>query len=416
MRIAIIQFPGSNCERETALAVKRAGMQAVNFLWNQAKEDLLQMDGFIIVGGFSYEDRSRSGIIAALDPVLQIVRQESEKGKPVLGICNGAQILVESGMVPGLSADELGAALTDNKQIVNGKIQGTGFYNAWVQMRIAAHSSQNAFTRHIKPTQIFRLPVAHGEGRFIISDDLLNEMRSKGLIAFQYCDTDGHLQSEFPVNPNGSVENIAAITNASGNVMAMMPHPERVAECDAIFHSMREYIEEGCRRNEMTLHYMPPAVTVRDYALSPNAQELIVELNITDNHAMSVNQALKRMQQPFQVKRQIHWEIQCDATDIFHQVIASGVLFNPRKEVHFTVRPLCPQPNKRMLIRAKEDMQGQQKKQILENHFGIKGVQAVTQGILWQLDADHQEVELSLELMQSHLLFNRYSHDYYNYE
>src|SRR5476649_999628 len=99
MRIAIMQFPGSNCERETALAVERAGMQPKEFLWNSPPEKLADFNGFIIVGGFSYEDRSRAGIIAALDPIMQAIKQQSQLGKPVLGICNGAQILVEAGLV-----------------------------------------------------------------------------------------------------------------------------------------------------------------------------------------------------------------------------------------------------------------------------------------------------------------------------
>ena len=102
MKIAIVQFPGSNCERETMLAVRRAGMIPVEFLWNESHVKLREMDGYIIVGGFSYEDRSRAGIIAALDPVMQEIKAQSERGKPVLGICNGFQILCESGLLPGV--------------------------------------------------------------------------------------------------------------------------------------------------------------------------------------------------------------------------------------------------------------------------------------------------------------------------
>src|SRR5579862_3139404 len=101
MRIAIIQFPGSNCERETILAVKRAGMQPSEFLWNDSKAKLMDFAGFIIVGGFSYEDRIRAGKIAALDPLIEALHDQSALGKPILGICNGAQILVEAGLVPG---------------------------------------------------------------------------------------------------------------------------------------------------------------------------------------------------------------------------------------------------------------------------------------------------------------------------
>ncbi len=124
--IAIIQFPGSNTERETLMACHRAGLNPVEFLWNEAPEKLSKFDGFVIVGGFSYEDRSRSGIIASLDPIMKQVRIEADFGKPVLGICNGAQILVESGLVPGLKDHRLGIAMTDNKRIKDGGVIGVG--------------------------------------------------------------------------------------------------------------------------------------------------------------------------------------------------------------------------------------------------------------------------------------------------
>ena len=111
MKIAIVQFPGSNCERETMLAVQRAGMTPVEFLWNEPREKLREMAGFILIGGFSYEDRSRAGVIAALDPVMQEIKTQSALGKPILGICNGAQILVETGLVPGLEDNMLGMVL-----------------------------------------------------------------------------------------------------------------------------------------------------------------------------------------------------------------------------------------------------------------------------------------------------------------
>ena len=114
INIAIIQFPGSNTERETLMACHRVGLNPIEFLWNELTEKLSEFDGYVIVGGFAYEDRSRAGIIAALDPIMKHIRLEAEKGKPVLGICNGAQILVESGLVPGLKNSRVGIALTDN--------------------------------------------------------------------------------------------------------------------------------------------------------------------------------------------------------------------------------------------------------------------------------------------------------------
>ena len=116
------------------MAIERAGMEAIEFLWNNDFKILNEYDGYIIAGGFSYEDRSRAGIIASLDPLMKEIRKQAETGKPVLGICNGAQILVESGMVPGLKKQKLGMALTDNKRTKDGHVLGTGYYNNWANL------------------------------------------------------------------------------------------------------------------------------------------------------------------------------------------------------------------------------------------------------------------------------------------
>ena len=134
--IAIVQFPGSNTERETLIACRRIGLNPVEFLWNEPAEKLSDFDGYVIVGGFAYEDRSRAGVIASLDPIMKQLRTETEAGKPVLGICNGAQILVETGLVPGLPDYRLGIALTDNKRIKGGHVVGVGYYNTWANLQM----------------------------------------------------------------------------------------------------------------------------------------------------------------------------------------------------------------------------------------------------------------------------------------
>jgi phosphoribosylformylglycinamidine synthase subunit PurQ / glutaminase len=413
MRIAIIQFPGSNCERETMLAVKRAGMEPVEFLWNEAAEKLMDFAGYIIVGGFSYEDRSRSGAIAALDPIIKILRAQSEVGKPVLGICNGAQILVETGLVPGLENHQVGMALTDNKRVRDGQVLGTGYYNAWINMRLADEFQYNAFTRFLTPKDILHVPIAHGEGRFVIPPGLLLEITANGLGLFQYCDAEGKITDEFPVNPNGSTNNIAAVSNKAGNVMAMMPHPERTINGDAIFHSMREYIAQGKVAQVRPMNYQPQPATISPYKTS--ARELIIDLIITDNHAMSVENALRHSNIPVKISRQIHWEIDCESPAVFEQIIASGVLYNDRKEVQLTAADLKRKPQKTFLVRAREDMLGQEKKQMLEHHFGVQGIRSIRHGVLWSVAATDNLALLADQVINSHILFNRNAHDCYDY-
>lgn len=407
MRIAVVQFPGSNCERETMLAVKRAGMQPVEFLWNQPKEQLAGFDGYIIVGGFSYEDRSRAGVIAALDPIMVEIKKQSESGKPVLGICNGAQILVETGLVPGIENNKVGLSLTDNKRVQQDKVLGTGYYNAWVNMRLSDKFQRNAFTRLLTTKDILHLPVAHGEGRFVIPPGLLAEMQLNGLNVFQYCDEAGKIIEEFPVNPNGSVNNIAAISNKSGNVMAMMPHPERTAACDAIFNSMREYIQEHAFQPVAPLQYYPRKNEIKRYAASTATHQLIIDLVITDNNAMSVENALHHQGLPVKIQRHIHWEIECDSDLDFEKIKTSGVLFNDRKE-----KLIKSVPKNSILIRAKEDMIGRQKLQLLKNHFDIQGVKAIRHSILWSIAASDEAVNT---IINSPILYNPNAHDCYYY-
>jgi len=418
-QIAIIQFPGSNCERETMLAVKRAGMQPIEVLWNAPSQVLEQYDGYIIVGGFSYEDRSRAGIIAALDPLMQVIKQQSKLGKPVLGICNGAQILVETGLVPGLENDKLGLALTDNKRVQQGKVLGTGYYNDWVYLRLSPEYQLNAFTHKLSPAEIFHVPVAHAEGRFVIPPALLKEIQINGLNVFQYCDREGQIINEFPINPNGSIDNIAAISNKAGNVMAMMPHPERTPNGDGIFHSMREYLMHSHRLPPVSpLNYLPRPEKLKNYQSDIQAEQWIIELIITDNHAMSVQNALHQLNIPVQIKRQIHWEVVCDSPGTLEKIKASGVLYNDRKEalltspVSSTIQSSSQAAS--FLVRAKEDMVGQQAQQMLQDHFGLSGIKRIRHGVLWHILETRDE--LTTEVLNSHILFNPYAHECYFYD
>lgn len=416
MRIAIVQFPGSNCERETALAVKRAGMEPVEFLWNESREKLRDMNGFIIVGGFSYEDRSRAGIIAALDPVMEEIKAQSEVGKPILGICNGAQILVETGLVPGLENNKLGMVLTENKRVANGKILGTGYYNTWIHMRVSDQYQRNAFTRHLNPKKILHVPIAHGEGRFILTEALLTEIEAQGLNVFQYCDANGNIIDSFPTNPNGSTKNIAAISNKWGNVMAMMPHPERTTNGDAIFQSMRDHIAEGHKESTVPLAYYPRKTKIQNYQKPVESHECIVELMITDNHALTVQNTLRHLGIPVSVKRQVHWEIETNSSASIEKINQSGVLFNERKEVQLSPAEIKAPTVATFLVRAKDDLLGQQKLQTLRDHFDISNVNAIRHGVLWQFSSDTSNIaDLIDKILHTNIIFNPYAHECYQY-
>ena len=412
--IAIIQFPGSNTERETLMACHRAGLNPVEFLWNEAPEKLSEFDGFVIVGGFSYEDRSRSGIIASLDPIMKQVRIEADFGKPVLGICNGAQILVESGLVPGLKDHRLGIAMTDNKRIKNGNVIGVGYYNTWANLQMSVPYTRCAFTHHLKKSEWINIPLAHGEGRFIIPDEILSQMINNDQTVFRYCDNRGNIIDEFPTNPNGSVYNLAAVCNPAGNVMAMMPHPERTKNGDVIFSSMKESIKNTLPSKNYTLSFERPHYEVAPYESNGNSTEWIIDMIITDNEAASVHNALDHLGYNVSISRQTHWEIKThgDRKSVLQKIDESGELYNSNKE--FISKAIAKENTTSFLVRQKEDMIGRSKLETLTNRLEIGGIANLNRGVIWNVTVNSGNLNDVLSgVLNTHLFFNPLSHDCY---
>ena len=412
--IAIIQFPGSNTERETLMACHRAGLNPVEFLWNEAPKKLSEFDGFIIVGGFSYEDRSRSGIIASLDPIMKQVRIEADFGKPVLGICNGAQILVESGLVPGLKDHRLGIAMTDNKRIKNGNVIGVGYYNTWANLQMSVPYARCSFTHHLKKSEWINIPLAHGEGRFIIPDEILSQMINNDQTVFRYCDNRGNIIDEFPTNPNGSVYNLAAVCNPAGNVMAMMPHPERTKNGDVIFSSMKESVKNTLPSKNYTLSFERPHYEVAPYESSGNSTEWIIDMIITDNEAASVHNALDHLGYNVSISRQTHWEIKThgDRKSVLQKIDESGELYNSNKE--FISKAIAKENTTSFLVRQKEDMIGRSKLETLTNRLEIVGIANLNRGVIWNVTVNSGNLNDVLSgVLNTHLFFNPLSHDCY---
>lgn len=226
-RVALIQFPGSNCEWETKRAVEAAGMSCDVFRWNRPADLLSDYDGYIIGGGFSYQDRVRSGVIAAKEPIVQrLFAEVTEKGKPCLGICNGAQVLVEAGLIPGLEPGRVEMALAPNRHDPERRM--AGFCCRWVFLR--HNAGPCALTCLMPDGHVWPVPIAHGEGRFTTrTPGLLEKLWENRQVVFQYCDAEGRTEDRPDVNPNGALANIAGLCNPEGTVLAMMPHPERAS-------------------------------------------------------------------------------------------------------------------------------------------------------------------------------------------
>lgn len=413
-KIAIIQFPGSNTERETFMACHRVGLMPVGFLWNQPLEELSNFDGYIIVGGFSYEDRSRAGVIAALDPIIKQIKVEAKSGKPVLGICNGAQILVESGMVPGLENGRVGVALTDNKRIKKNHVIGVGYYNTWANLTVSVPPDRCAFTRKLKPEESINIPLAHGEGRFIVPSELLEKMIKNKQTVYRYCDEGGNIIDEFPTNPNGSTYNLAAVCNPAGNVMAMMPHPERTSNGDVVFSSMKDFIDNNNPISSYTLKHDFPNDKINNYTSADKSQQWIIDMIITDNDAVSVNNALVSLGHDVTLTRQTHWEIESsnNSDSVMNKIEATGELYNSNKE--FVSKVIKKEKTKSFLIRQKDDILGRSKLQSLKEKFEIEEISNIKRGVIWNLTINSGNFESIInQILETHILYNPLTYECY---
>ena len=211
MKSAVITFPASNCDRDAVTALEKLGSK-VQRLWHQDTTLDDNLDLIVLPGGFSYGDYLRSGAMAAISPIMSEIKRLSDKGVKILGICNGFQILTEAGLLPGV--------LMRNKQMK--------FSCRDVHLRV--ENVDNPFTKNYKKNQVVKFPIAHADGNYFASIDLLKKLEDNGNIVLRYVDKNGNVTDDS--NPNGSQLNIAGVINDKKNVLGMMPHPERAIEED----------------------------------------------------------------------------------------------------------------------------------------------------------------------------------------
>jgi phosphoribosylformylglycinamidine synthase len=219
--VGVIQFPGSNCEYETARSLDAVGLEGRIFRWNQHREmSSSDCRAYVLPGGFSFQDRVRAGAVGAKERIMDFLFEEAGRGRPVLGICNGAQILVESGLVPGWTPGMIESSLAGN--LVEGR---SGYLSRWVFLTATTRGRDVCPWLCRVPDGAIPVPIAHAEGRFVFPDRVTGSTGPRA--GFLYTDHSGRPANGWPDNPNGSQFGIAGLMNESGNVLAMMPHPER---------------------------------------------------------------------------------------------------------------------------------------------------------------------------------------------
>jgi phosphoribosylformylglycinamidine synthase I len=209
MKFGVIVFPGSNCDHDAYHVVSKHIGQPVDFVWHR-DTDLSGYDAILIPGGFSYGDYLRAGALASFSPVMNAVKDFAAEGKFVFGICNGFQILCETGLLPG--------ALMRNADL----------HFVCKHVNIRTENTNTPYTSELEKGKVLSIPIAHAEGNYVCDEETMNSLEENGQIVFRYCDENGELSAE--ANPNGALSNIAGICNIDRNVLGMMPHPERACE------------------------------------------------------------------------------------------------------------------------------------------------------------------------------------------
>jgi phosphoribosylformylglycinamidine synthase len=209
MKFGIVVFPGSNCDHDAYHAAKHVLGQDAEFVWHK-DTDLKSADVVVLPGGFSYGDYLRTGAIARFSPIMNAVRAFAERGGPVLGVCNGFQILLEAGLIPG--------AMLRNRSV---KFQCE-------QVHVRVDQADTPFTAACRPGQVLQMPIAHGEGNYFAPPDVIARLEANGQVVFRYTNAAGEVTDE--ANPNGSAAAIAGLCNERRNVVGLMPHPERACE------------------------------------------------------------------------------------------------------------------------------------------------------------------------------------------
>lgn len=325
-RICVPIFPGSNGEIDNVRVLKRCGMDAFLFRWNDSHEKLADCDGYFFGAGFSYEDRGRSGMVAARDPLFQFLHEEAARGKVLIGNCNGAQMLVESGLIP--LGDGLRLSLAHNAIQTADGVHATGFLNEWVWITPTCKPDRCATAHWTGPMHI---PIAHGEGRFTTKDkDLLQELEKNDQIAFRYCDARGNVSEDPRMTPNGSTYAIAGICNPQGNVVALMPHPERTPLGDPYFQSVREWITAKKSHRGTLSMALPQPMSVN--SRHAPATEIFIDTIITNNEERTVEAALRRLEPRVRLKQ---YRYLAPTVKTVEQICGTLSLYNPNKEVAY---------------------------------------------------------------------------------
>jgi len=391
----------------------------------------------VLEGGFGYEDRGRSGLIASFDPIMDEIKKLANQGTIVMGICNGAQALVESGLIPGVKNDDLAMALAKNKRVKDGEVMGTGFYSTWINLKSVTPEGRSPFNYSLREGKVISLPIAHAEGRFTTDNKKVEkELFNNKQVLFQYCNADGDVIDEYPINPNGSNQNIAAVCNPAGNVLAIMPHPERglKAPGKSIFDSVFDYLNDKKKKKlnikiEKELPITIKKPTVEKYKPARNTIDIYIELLITDNEEFTLQHTFDALNlAPVKLKKyrfvSISAKRKIDDKTVL-KMIKNDYFVNTQKEICYIEqkdgwkavdkthsfkkldRDVLSSPALR--VNYRENSVGMALFNTFHNKFKNLGISSVSTGVVWEFqnreDSKKKLTKKQLSDLVTHRLF-----------
>ena len=262
---------------------------------------------------------------------------------------------------------------------------------------------------------LLHIPIAHAEGRFMMDSKLHQAVEKSNLAVYRYCDKGGSIINDFPINPNGSIDNIAALGNVAGNVMAIMPHPERTHGGDSIFRALNNFLSTDEVFSYKALSYDCKKIKVAPFKKSKETTELLISMIIADNEAISVQKCIERLgKTSVPIKKYLHLEIEHEGPLNMESVYETDVLFNPSKE--FIVTNVKRNSGSRFLVREKENIGGRKMKETLQKRFGFSGITNILKGTVWEINSKEKQIKKDIDLiLNSHILCNPISQECHEY-
>ena len=248
-----------------------------------------------------------------------------------------------------------------------------------------------------------------------MNDDLKEIVEKENLAAYHYCNEAGDIVNNFPINPNGSTNNIAALGNVGGNVLAMMPHPERTTKGDPVFKALNQFLNTESSFSYKSLKYNSQKIALSPFKKKKNTTEILISMIIADNEAISVSQCIKKLGvQDLVIKKYLHLEIEHDGALDIENIYATDVLFNPSKE--FVVGDIEKNAGSRFLVREKENISGRKMKETLQKRFGFLNIKNIIKGTVWEAVSQKKQAKKDIDLiLNSHILCNPISQERHEY-